>query len=201
MGLVHTVADRYLGRGVEREDLVQVASLGLLRALRGFDESRGLAFSTYAVIVIEGQVRDYLRGASALRVSRSVRTHAARLSRAQAALGEGATLAACAEAAGLTQEEAALAADAFTQPVSLAQWEEGGREIACTESGYDAVLDSVLLSDALGKLEKREANLVRLRYFHGLTQSRTARVLNLTQVQVSRAEKRILQKLRALLSK
>ncbi|MBR6530739.1 MAG: sigma-70 family RNA polymerase sigma factor [Clostridia bacterium] len=200
MGLVFSLVSRYLSRGAEREDLVQVASLGLVRALRGFDASRGFSFSTYAVPVIDGAIRDYLRTSSTLHVPRSARQIAARLSASRSVLGEGATLAEVAEHAGVSAEEAALASEALAVPASLSELCEAGLEPAFTDAGFEAVLDRTALQEGMRHLEKREQALIDLRYFHGLTQNQTARVLCMTQVQVSRAEKRILQKLRDLLS-
>ncbi len=197
-GLVQMLVNRHLSRAESREDLVQVANLGLIRALRSFDPSRGFSFSTYAVPVIEGTLRDHLRRAGTLSVPRSLRTSAARLARARALLGEEVPLSRLAFEAGITEEEAVLASELSVSPASLSELEEEGTLPAAPDAGYDAVLDRVMVEEGLSRLEKRDAALISLRYFHGLTQEKTARVLSMTQVQVSRAEKRILTYLRKL---
>ena len=198
-GLVRAVARRFEGRGAETEDLVQIGTIGLIRALRAFDPGRGCRFSTFAFPLIEGEIRDFLRRDGTVKVSRTVRQNAARLAKAAAELGEGAAADAVAAAAGLDREEAALAAGVYLPPASLTDAPEAA-DIPATETGYDRVLDRVMLSEGLRHLEKEEAALISLRYFRALSQEKTARVLGMTQVQVSRAEKRILAKLRSLLS-
>ena len=200
IGLVHMLVARHRPAESDREDLVQAGIEGLLRALRDFDESRGVAFSTYAVPVIEGHLRDFLRRNSTVKIPRSLRTDAARLARAQETLGEGASLREAAKLAGLTEEAAALAAGVFTPPKSIAELCEEGVEPSVDEREYDALVDRLALSEGLSRLTVRDAALIRLRYYRRMTQTDTARVLSMTQVQVSRAEKRILAQLRAFLT-
>ena len=183
-----------------REDLVQAGMEGLLRALRDFDETRGVSFSTYAVPVIEGHLRDFLRRNSTVKIPRSLRADAARLARAQETLGEEASLNEAAKLAGLTEEQAALAAGVFTPPKSIAELCEEGGEPSAGEGEYDALVDRLALTEGLSRLDVRDAALIRLRYYRRMTQTDTARVLSMTQVQVSRAEKRILAQLRAFLT-
>ena len=198
-GLVQMTVNRHLSRAESREDLVQVAYFGLIRALKSFDPSRGFQFSTYAVPVIEGVLRDHLRRSGTLSVPRSLRTSAARLARARETLGEDASLARLAEEAGISEEDAVLASELSVSPASLSELEEEGTLPAAPDAGYDAVLDRVMLEEGLSHLKKQDAALISLRYFHGLTQEKTARVLSMTQVQVSRAEKRILAFLKNVL--
>ncbi len=200
MGLVYALVGRYRDRGEAREDLIQVATLGLLCALEKYDPSRGFRFSTYAIPVIDGKLRDYFRASGTVHVSRALKQNAAKLSRASAELGQDAPLLQLAAAAGLSAEEAALAFAAMRPVKSLQELSEEGMEPQAAEDGYERVLDKLCLSEALAALPREDAALIRLRYFHALTQSQTARVLKMTQVQVSRAEKRILAKLRELLS-
>lgn len=198
-GLVHMLVSRHASSPESREDLVQVANLGLIRALRGFDPSRGFRFSTYAVPVIEGALRDHLRTLGTVSAPRSLRTAAARLARARAELGEGVPLSRLAEHAGVSAEDAVLAMEFSRTPAPLSELEEEGVLPSFHETGYDAALDRVLLEQGLQKLSKEDAALISLRYFHGLTQERCARTLSMTQVQVSRAEKRILAFLKEVL--
>lgn len=197
-GLVIALVTRYLSRGgAQREDLVQVGTLALLRAQKSFDPARGFAFSTYAVPVIDGALRDYLRQNTPLCVPRSLHRAASRLSKARSALGEESSLAELAAFAGLSAEEAVLASDVFSAPVPLSELtEEGGGGVRVEEEGYEAVLSRLAVRQALSRLVREDRALISLRYLRGLTQVQTARVLKMTQVQVSRAERRILKMLR-----
>ena len=200
MGLVYALVARHRPSAAYREDLVHAGVEGLLRALRDFDNTRGVSFSTYAVPVIEGHLRDFLRQNSTVKIPRSLRADAAKLARARECLGENASLKELSDLAGLSEEDAALAAGVFTPPKSIAELCEEGAEPSGGEGEYDGVVDRLALSEGLSRLDARDAALIRLRYFRGFTQKDTARVLKMTQVQVSRAEKRILSTLRAFLS-
>lgn len=206
-GLIWSVTRRFLGRGTEADDLYQLGCLGFLKAVEGFDPEYGTQFSTYAVPKIAGEIRRFLRDDGAVKVSRGLKERAAaiRSVRNQLAntLGREPTIQEIAQQTGFTPEEIAVAETATASIESIQQ--ESGEDgftleniLSNTES-EELILERISLNQAIEKLPERESMVIRLRYYHGLTQDRVAKVLGVSQVQVSRIEKRALEHLRGLL--
>jgi len=206
-GLIWAVARRYLSRGTEADDLYQLGCLGFLKAVEGFDLSYGTQFSTYAVPKISGEIRRFLRDDGAVKVSRSLKEQAATIrsvrSRLTTAMGREPTIAEISRQTGLSPEEIALAetATAATESIQRETGEEGfslENVLTDTES-EEKMVEKIALRQAIDALPEREAMVIRLRYFHGLTQQRVAKVLSVSQVQVSRIEKKAIAMLRELM--
>lgn len=206
-GLIWSVARRFLGRGTEADDLYQLGCLGFLKAVNGFDLQYGTQFSTYAVPKIAGEIRRFLRDDGAVKVSRSIKEQAASIkmmrNQLTAALGREPTVQEISRQTGLTPEEIALAetATAATESIYRETGEDGfSLENILTDTETEEVLvEKISLRQAISRLPEREGMVIKLRYFHGLTQDRVAKVLNVSQVQVSRIEKKALMNLRELL--
>ena len=202
LGLVHACAKRFKGRGIEYDDLYQAGCLGLVKAVDHFDESRGLRFSTYAVPVILGEMRRLFRDGGAVKVGRSLKELSVRASRtaAESAEKEGRspTVGELAELLGVEPSEAAQALGAAQMPLSLtASEEEGGGQIDVSVEGEDEKIAEILsLKQVVKELPPKDQNIIYFRYFKRRTQTETAQALGMTQVQVSRREKVILQELR-----
>ena len=206
-GLIWSVVRRYYGRGVEPDDLYQLGCLGFLKAVRGFDPAFGTQFSTYAVPKIAGEIRRFLRDDGAVKVSRGLKEEGAavRAARVRLAgeLGREPVLSELAEATGLTPEEIA-AAETAAEPVISLQTEtgEGGLTLEGMLSAggmEEGLVERLSLRAALEGLPERERQVLLLRYYRGLTQARAARVLGVSQVQVSRLERRAVERLRQTL--
>ena len=207
-GLIWSVARRYYGRGVENEDLYQLGCLGFLKAVRGFDPAYGTQFSTYAVPKIAGEIRRFLRDDGVVKVSRGVKEKALaiRLARDKLAhrLGREPTLSELSEATGLESEEIA-AAETATLSVASIQSESGEEgfsleSVLGTGGMEDEVVERVALRGAIDNLPQREREVILLRFYKNLTQDRAAKVLGVSQVQVSRIERRAMEHLREALS-
>ena len=207
-GLVRSVAARFSGRGYDREELFSVGQTGLLKAIRSFDPARGCTFSTYAVPLIFGEIRRFLRDDGPIKVSREKKRLAAALSAEReraAANGEDLRISELAEKVGVTPEEAADALDAVSPVRSLSEYayrDEGptlGETIA-DEGGNERVFDRIALALAVAKLPALRKKIVLLRYYRDLSQQKVADLLGLTQVKVSREEKRAIAFLREELS-
>ena len=202
IGLVHTCAGRFRGRGVEYDDLVQAGCVGLCKAADGFDASRGFAFSTYAVPMILGEIRRLFRDGGSVKVGRSVKERARSLLRIQqrmeAQLGREPTVTELSQSAGFDRTETAFLLGAVQPTVSLtADADEEHRQIDVPVPAPDTQIDDrVSLQSAMEKLTEEERTLIELRFFRGWTQTQTAERLGVSQVQVSRKEKRILSKMR-----
>ena len=208
MGLVRAAAYRFRDRGVEQEDLLQIGTIGMLRAIRSFDLSRGLAFSTYAVPLIVGEIRRYLRDDGLIRVSRNYKKLCVDLcnKRAQILQSEGreAGIEELAALCGASREEAAVAMASATPVTSLSDpaFEEEKGELAerltDDESMHEveALNDKIALRAAIGRMPLLWRKILLLRYYRDRTQQQTADMLGLTQVKVSREEKKILEFLR-----
>ena len=203
MGLVHTCARRFIGRGIEYDDLVQAGSMGLVKAVDGFDESRGLKFSTYAVPVILGEIRRLFRDGGTVKVSRSLKELSMRVSRERDAFclreGREPTVAELAERLGIEREQAAEALGAALPALSLTRSgeEENGDEVEIpVESPEESITDRLALRQLLNELPEHDRTLIVYRYFKRQTQQATADCLGMTQVQVSRRERVILRQLR-----
>lgn len=208
IGLVHSIAKRFVYSGIDYEDLVQIGSLGLLKAIRNFDVDRGVMLSTYAVPMIIGEIRKYLRDDGAVKVSRTIREQYIRLRRMsqqiQLQTERDPTVSELAQACGLSEEEVVLALDAGASPVSLDETvnEDGDvarSELVCAPEHLSSV-ERIALKDVINALPPKDRALIILRYFCEKTQQQTALQLGMTQVQVSRREKKILEKLRTGLS-
>lgn len=207
-GLIWAVVRRYMGRGVEPDDLYQLGCLGFLKAIEGFDTAFGTQFSTYAVPKIAGEIRRFLRDDGAVKVSRSIKEQAATIksvrSRLTGALGREPTIQEIARQTGFTPEEIALAetATAATESIQRESGDEGFtlENILTDTESEERMVEKIALRQAIDALPERERMVIQLRYFHALTQQRVAKVLNVSQVQVSRIEKRALLQLRELMN-
>lgn len=206
MGLVHSCAHRFKGRGIEYDDLFQAGCIGLIKATDAFDEDRGVKFSTYAVPVILGEMKRLFRDGGSVKVSRTLKELSLKTTRARERFlqknGREPTIGELAELLGITQEEAAEAVSASMHPVSLTgSDEEGGGQLDIpVDPPEEEVTDLLSLKEAIVRLEANDRKLVMLRYFENKTQTETAKVLGMTQVQVSRREKKILMQLRMRLN-
>ena len=208
-GLVLSVAARFSDRGYDREELVSVGRIGLLKAIRTFDPARGCRFSTYAVPLIFGEIRRFLRDDGPIKVSREKKRLAAALSaeRERAAeAGEDVRLSDLARRIGVTPEEAADALDAVSPIRSLSEYAFGDGEgptlgeTLSDDSENEKAFDKIAIALAVEKLPALEKKIVLLRYYRDLSQQRVADLLGLTQVKVSREEKRAVERLRRELS-
>ena len=205
LGLVHTICKRFTGKGIEYDDLYQSGCMGLIKAYDAFDEERGLCFSTYAVPVIMGCVRRLFRDGGAVKVSRSVKELGLKIAREKTKFqqknGLEPTVSQLAEIIGVAPEEITEAVCATQPTVSLTfEADEGVKETELPTVGYeDEITEKMVIVQALKHLNEKEQEIIKCRYFSHLTQSKTAEVLDMTQVQVSRAEKKILVKLRNLM--
>lgn len=202
-GLIWAIARRYYGRGAEPEDLYQLACVGFIKAVRGFDTGMGTEFSTYAVPKIAGEIRRFLRDDGAIKVSRAVKERAAKVSRLQNDLetrhGRPPTVSELAEAAGLTTEEVAACEQAHVTVDSFERELAGGGQLSDLV-GDDGLEERTCLylslRQAVQELPEREQQVIALRFSHALTQQETARIIGVSQVQISRLEKRAIQALR-----
>ena len=206
-GLIWSVVRRFTGRGVDADDLYQLGCVGLLKAIDGFDESFGTRFSTYAVPKISGEIRRFLRDDGAVKVSRGVKEQAAQIRAARGLLeqriGREPTLSELARETGISVEDIVFAETA-TGPAESLQRESGedGFSLELILGDYGAeekMLEHVALSSAVEKLPERERQVIALRFFHGMTQQNCARVLNVSQVQISRLERKAIEELRDML--
>ncbi len=201
--LVHSIASRFKDRGIEYEELFSAGCVGLVKAGNNFDESRGLKFSTYAVPVIMGEIKQLFRDGGAVKVSRSLKELSLKLCRLRDEMiknGEEPHLSVLADKMGVTVEEAGLALGASLPPVSLSAYDdddelEGSIDIPVPPPQLCAS-EKIALRQLVSRLEGRDRQLIHLRYAEELTQSKTAELLGMTQVQVSRREKKILSLLK-----
>ena len=207
-GLIWSIARRYTGRGTELEDLYQLGCLGFLKAVEGFDTAYGTQFSTYAVPKISGEIRRFLRDDGAVKVSRGIKEQAAQIRQTRnhliQALGREPTVQEISRQTGLSPEEIALAenATAATESIQKESGEEGFslEHILTDTESEEKMVERIALLQAMERLPERENMVIRLRYFHSLTQQRVAKVLEVSQVQVSRIEKKALLHLRELMT-
>ncbi len=206
-GLIWSVAKRFLGRGVEADDLYQLGCLGFLKAVDGFDLNFGTQFSTYAVPKIAGEIRRFLRDDGTIKVSRTIKEQAATIKMTRNmlihALGREPTVQEISNQTGFAPEEIALAetATAATESIQRVSGEDGFtlENILSDTESEETMVEKISLRQAIGNLNEREAMVIRLRYYHGLTQQRVSKVLQVSQVQVSRIEKKALSHLRELM--
>ena len=204
-GLIWSIARRYFGRGVEPDDLFQLGCVGFLKAVEGFDTAYGTQFSTYAVPKIAGEIRRFLRDDGAIKVSRSIKERAAAIKKARerltGELGREPTVSELSQALGLSAEEIASAETATSAAESIQRQtgEEGFslEDVLCTDGMEERLLERMTLQEALKHLGEKERMVIQLRYYHSLTQQRVSEIIGVSQVQVSRIEKKALQQLRA----
>ena len=207
LGLVHACARRYKGRGVDYEDLYQSGCEGLVKAAAGFDSSRGVRFSTYAVPAILGEIRRIFRDGGTVRVSRSLRDLGLKIRRAEeqfrADEGRDPTVCELADKLGVDPESVAEALEASRPVLSLTAERDGEEfeEDVPSEQFDETLVDVMALRETIASLEEADREIIRLRYFAGRTQSYVASVMGMTQVQVSRRERRILDRMRGQLLK
>lgn len=202
-GLIWSVVRRYYGRGVEPDDLYQLGCLGFLKAVQGFDFDYGTCFSTYAVPKIAGEIRRFLRDDGTVKVGRFIREQAQTLYSARERLrhqfGREPTLSELSEATGFMPEEIAQIELATDTPESLQQETADGLTLEGTlgtEAPEEGLVERIALREAIDALPEKERMTILLRYFKGMTQEQTARVLGVSQVQISRLERRGLKRLR-----
>ena len=206
-GLIWSIVRRFYGRGTEPDDLYQLGCLGFLKAIDGYDAAYGTQFSTYAVPKIAGEIRRFLRDDGAIKVSRTIKEQAAQLrnlrNQLTLELGREPYLSEIAQASGLTAQEIAvidtamLPADSLQRPAG----EDGCslEQLLPGEAIEEKIIESVALGDAIAQLEPRQQAVIRMRYFRGMTQDKAAVVLGVSQVQVSRLERRALGRLKEIL--
>ena len=202
LGLVHHCANRFRGRGIEYEELYSTGCIGLLKAVQGFDPERGVQFSTYAVPVILGELKRMFRDGGAIKVSRRLRESAMRLRRLQEAYlkahGQEPTPSELSQLAGISEADAAQALCVTQAPLSLtcADDEEAAQIDIPVEAPDKAIGDLIALRQTMAQLPRQDRQLLELRYFKECTQTRTAQLLGMTQVQVSRREKKLLRQMK-----
>ncbi len=207
MALVRSVALRFLGRGQELEDLIQIGAIGMLKAVRGYDASYGTVFSTYAVPLIAGEIKRFLRDDGLIKVSREAKQNYRMLMRGAEtlshSLGREPHIDELCTFCGVSKEDAVYALQACSAAVSLQEKigdEDGGcLEDLCGDSGLGELTDKIALRQAIASLEEKERTIIYLRYYKGLTQSEIAARLGMTQVKVSRTEKKIRENIRKML--
>lgn len=203
-GLIWSVAKRYFGRGIEPDDLYQLGCVGFIKAVRGYDEAYGTQFSTYAVPKIAGEIRRFLRDDGMIKVSRSIKEKSFAIRQAQSRLvqelGREPVLSELADECGMTVEEIAEVEIAVEPAESLHQETGDGGFTLESVLGVDGMeerlLESISVREAVEALPERERSVISLRYFRGFTQDKTAKILGVSQVQVSRIERRAMAALR-----
>ena len=207
-GLIWSVAKRYIGRGTDTEDLYQLGCLGFYKAVEGFDPMFGTQFSTYAVPKIAGEIRRFLRDDGTVKVSRTLKERSAQIKAVRAAmiidLNREPTIQELSDRTGLTPEDIAAAesATSCTESISREIGAEGFtlENILTDTDSEEKMLERIALNQAIEKLSERERLVIKLRYFHGLTQDRVSKVLDVSQVQVSRIEKRAIANLKEFMT-
>ena len=206
MGLVHSCAHRFKGRGIEYDDLYSAGCMGLVKAYDGFDESRGVCFSTYAVPVILGEIKKLFREGGVVKVSRSLKELGMRVNAAREQYiklcGTEPSLTQLAQQLDEPLDSIALAVQAAQPALSLTpdNGEESGAQLDIpVDSPEEELADRISLGEVLRSLPQEDQDLIRLRFYGERTQSETARLLHTTQVQISRRERKILRWMRAQL--
>lgn len=205
LGLVYSCANRFKGRGADYEDLVQAGCVGLIKAADNFDKERGFSFSTYAVPVILGEIKRIFRDGGAVKVGRAIKekSRAVMKQKEETAikLGREPTISELSEIFGLEQTETAMLLNASMPAVSLTASDNDEFQLDIPiESHENEISDSLALKQVIDSLDERDKIMIELRYYAGLTQSKTAARLGMTQVQVSRREKVVLEQLRKKLT-
>ena len=210
LGLVHHIVKRFLNRGYDAEELFQIGCIGLMKAVDHFDVGYDVKFSTYAVPLIMGEIKRFLRDNGMIKVSRSLKENAWKIRNAQTALagpsGREVTIDEIAAETGLTLEEIVMAQEADVEVESLSKvvYQGDGSEISLADriadekNEHETLLNHLFLEQLLQALSEDERYLIKLRYFDNVTQTETAKKLGISQVQVSRLEKRILEKMKKM---
>lgn len=201
LGLVHLCANKFRGRGIEYEELYSAGCIGLLKAVKAFDTSRGAKFSTYAVPVILGEIKRLFRDGGAVRVSRSLKELSLKIQKIcedfRSNEGREPTIREISAISGADEAAVSDALNATLTPVSLTVPDEDGDEFEIpSEAPDEEIVDLLALRQIMARLEPRDRALLELRYFRELTQTKTAKALGMTQVQVSRREKKLLSQIR-----
>ena len=206
-GLIWSIARRFFGRGVDADDLYQIGCIGFIKAVQGFDSGYGTQFSTYAVPKISGEIRRFLRDDGTIKVSRGIKEQAQRIRNArnelEQKLGREPTLSELAAETGLCPEDIA-SAETATGPTQSLQYESGeeGFSLENVLGDYgqeERLIERFALDEAIKRLPEKEQMIISLRYFHGLTQDKTSRAVGVSQVQVSRLERKAIEQLRVYL--
>ena len=209
MGLVYSIARRFIGRGTDLEDLIQIGAIGLLKAIDNFDNNYDVRFSTYAVPVITGEIKRFIRDDGMIKVSRSIKENAIKIKRAvqylQNEKGKEATIDEIVEYTGLDREEVLVSLDATRTVESINEVIYSGEDkhitlgdkITDKRDEYNTVRNNIFLKSLLDKLDDFQRKLIYLRYYEDKTQTEVAKMLNISQVQVSRLEKKILLMLKS----
>ncbi len=205
--LVHSCCQRFKGRGIEYDDLYGAGCLGLVKAANAFKEELGFCFSTYAVPVILGEIKRLFRDGGSLKVSRTLKELSLKAIKTKDELGNELgrepTVSELANQLGVSKEEAAEALCAAVPPSSLSYVDQDGGikeiEIGIAKSAEDEIFDKLALKQVISRLDEKDRNLIALRYFSGKTQSETAEIIGMTQVQISRREKKLLHFMSGLL--
>lgn len=207
VGLIWSVVKRFMNRGYESEDLFQIGSIGLIKAVDKFDLSYDVKFSTYAVPMITGEIRRFIRDDGMIKVSRSIKENAYKIMRARERFCQEhqreATIDEISQLTKITREEIVTSLEASNEVESIHRpaYQKDGSEILLLEklskeeNESEKLIDHILLSEAMKHLEKTEKSLIIYRYFKGKTQQEIAKIFHISQVQVSRMEKKILKKL------
>lgn len=200
LGLVHACSQRYKGKGIEYDDLYQAGCVGLVKATDGFDHQRGVRFSTYAVPVILGEIRRLFRDGGTIKVSRSLKELSLKANRERdlftRSRGREPSVRELAQILQVEEGQLVEAICASAPPLSLTHEEDNAEFDLPVHSPEEALSDSIAVNQLLSQLEERDQRLIFLRYFQGQTQTQVAKELSMTQVQVSRREKKILLSLR-----
>lgn len=202
MGLVHSCAHRFSGKGIEYEDLFQAGCMGLVKAFDAFDTERGVRFSTYAVPVILGEMKRLFRDGGTVKVSRSLKELSLKATREREIFvikkGREPTVSELAKILSVSELEITEALCAAAPVISLTSGEDegGGQTDVPVDSPEEQITERLSVIKAVSDLDERDRRIIRLRYYENRTQTQTAKVLGMTQVQVSRREKKILEILR-----
>ncbi len=205
LGLVHACAKRFRDRGIEYDDLFQAGCVGLIKAADNFDETRGFSFSTYAVPVILGEIKRIFRDGGSVKIGRAIkeksRNAVRRKEEISVSLGREPTVSELADSLGIDVAETAMLLNASMPALSLTTGEEGEEQLDIPiDSPENEISDFLALRQVLASLDDRDKRMIELRYYKGLTQQKTADNLGMTQVQVSRREKAVLEIIRKKLS-
>ena len=210
MGLIYSVARRFLGRGVDMEDLFQIGSIGLLKAVDNFDPGFDVKFSTYAVPMIMGEIKRFLRDDGMLKVSRSIKENQYKIykmrEKMEKVLGREPNIRELSKAMNMSVEELAMTMESVTEVESIYRtvYQGDGSEIQLVDrlpenkNVHEQTLDKIFLEELLEKLDGEERQLIGMRYFQDMTQMEVAGKMGISQVQVSRMEKKVLKKLRGM---
>lgn len=205
LGLVHSLANRFKGRGVEYDDLFQAGCVGLIKAVDNFDESKGFAFSTYAVPVIMGEIKRIFRDGGTIKVSRSLKEKSIKVQSVRDKFTKRnlrePTVSELSELTGLEIDELSQVLNILSPIISLSSYgENSDEEIDIPVDESDQLFDKIAVNQLLSKLPKKDCLIIKSRFFDGKTQCETAKLLGISQVQVSRKEKAILLSLKEKLS-